>query len=87
MLTYELIANTPVEDGVTKVWHGALTRAQNVPHTEADIAAARTVQAGALQAFFGGFRGLAQQAPGHSHHAVAQGRPVPHHAPVVRPVL
>ena len=55
VLTYELIANTPVEDGVTKVWHGALTRAQNVPHTEADIAAARTVQAGALQAFSADF--------------------------------
>ena len=55
VLTYELIANTPVEDGVTKVWHGALTRAQNVPHTEADIAAARSVQAGALQAFAADF--------------------------------
>ena len=55
VLTFELIANTPVDDGVTRVWHGALARSQNVPPTEADIAAAREVQAGALHAFAADF--------------------------------
>ena len=54
-VTYELIANTPVDDGVTQVWHAALAKAQNVPHTEADIAAAKEVQAGALYAFAADF--------------------------------
>ncbi len=55
VLTFELIANTPVDDGVSKVWHAALARAQNVPHTEEDIAAAREIQAGALYAFSADF--------------------------------
>jgi 3-ketosteroid 9alpha-monooxygenase subunit A len=55
VLTFELIANTPVDDGVTKVWHGALAQAQNVPHSDEDIAAARAVQEGALQAFAADF--------------------------------
>lgn len=55
VLTYELIAHTPVEDGVSKVWHGALTRAANTPPTQEDIAAARQVQAGALTAFAADF--------------------------------
>jgi 3-ketosteroid 9alpha-monooxygenase subunit A len=55
VLTYELIANTPVDDGVSKVWHAALAQAQNVPHSEEDIAAAKAIQAGALQAFSADF--------------------------------
>ena len=55
VLTFELIANTPVDDGVSKVWHAALARAQNVPHTEEDIATAKGIQAGALQAFAADF--------------------------------
>ncbi len=55
VLTYELIANTPVDDGVTKAWHGALARARSVPHSEEDIAAAREIQAGALHAFAADF--------------------------------
>lgn len=55
VLTYELIAHTPVEDGESKVWHGALTRAGNIPPTQEDIAAARQVQAGALAAFAADF--------------------------------
>jgi len=55
VLTFELIANTPVDDGVTRVWHAALARASNVPHTDADIAAAREIQAGALFAFSADF--------------------------------
>ncbi len=55
VLTFELIANTPVEDGVSKVWHAALARASNVPHTAEDIAAAKGIQAGALEAFAADF--------------------------------
>jgi len=55
VLTFELIANTPVDDGVSKVWHAALGRARNVPHTEQDIAAAKEIQAGALLAFSADF--------------------------------
>ena len=55
VLTYELIANTPVEDGVARIWHAALARAGNPPHSEADIATAREIQAGALQAFAADF--------------------------------
>ncbi|GAB3103957.1 Rieske (2Fe-2S) protein [Aestuariicella hydrocarbonica] len=54
-LTYELIANTPVEDGVTKVWHACLTPAAGDSVTEADIEHARQVQAGALEAFAADF--------------------------------
>ncbi|MBQ77318.1 MAG: (2Fe-2S)-binding protein [Cellvibrionales bacterium] len=54
-ITYELIANTPVEDGVTRVWHAALAKAQNIPHSAEDIAAAKEVQAGALHAFSADF--------------------------------
>ena len=50
-----MIANTPVEDGITRVWHAALAKAQNVPHTAEDIAAAKEVQAGALHAFAADF--------------------------------
>lgn len=54
-VTYELIANTPVEDGVSKVWHAALAQGQSVPPSEEDIAMAKEVQAGALQAFAADF--------------------------------
>ncbi len=54
-ISYELIANTPVEDGLCQVWHAALSKAQNVPHSEADIASAKEVQAGALYAFAADF--------------------------------
>jgi 3-ketosteroid 9alpha-monooxygenase subunit A len=55
VLTYELIANTPVEDGVSRVWHAALARAENVPHSEEDVANARAIQEGALAAFAADF--------------------------------
>ncbi|MDY0006760.1 MAG: Rieske 2Fe-2S domain-containing protein [Spongiibacteraceae bacterium] len=48
---YELIANTPVDDGVTKAWHGVIMKGQNVPPSAEDIAAQRQAQAGALEAF------------------------------------
>ncbi|WP_321392569.1 Rieske 2Fe-2S domain-containing protein [Emcibacter sp.] len=50
-LVYEFIANTPVEDGRTKVWHGVLAPAASAPPSEACIAAAREAQAQALSAF------------------------------------
>ena len=49
--SYEFIANTPVDDGVSKVWHGALHKGQNVPPSEEDLEMAKQVQIGALQAF------------------------------------
>lgn len=55
VLTFELIANTPIDDGVVKVWHAALSRGQNTPPSEQDIATARQIQAGALQSFSSDF--------------------------------
>ncbi|MBR9913154.1 MAG: Rieske (2Fe-2S) protein [Gammaproteobacteria bacterium] len=55
VLTYELIANTPVDDGVSKVWHGCISPAAGATITDADIANAREIQAGALQAFSADF--------------------------------
>ncbi len=51
MLTFELIANTPVDDGVTQVWHACLTRAEGDEVLPADIERARAVQATALKVF------------------------------------
>jgi 3-ketosteroid 9alpha-monooxygenase subunit A len=48
---YELIANTPVDDGLTKCWHGCLYRGSAEVATEEDKIAAREAQAGALEAF------------------------------------
>ncbi len=48
---YEIITNTPVDDGVTQVWHGVLARSPNKIATEEDVANARIQQAGALHAF------------------------------------
>lgn len=55
VLTYELIANTPVDDGVSKVWHAALARGVGDTPTEEDIAVAKGIQAGALEAFAADF--------------------------------
>jgi 3-ketosteroid 9alpha-monooxygenase subunit A len=48
---FELIANTPVEDGVVRCWHGCLYRGSAPQATEVDRAAAKQAQAGALEAF------------------------------------
>ena len=48
---FELIANTPVDDGVVKCWHGILFRGSEGAATDADRAAAKAAQAGALEAF------------------------------------
>lgn len=52
---FEFIANTPVENGVSKCWHGALSLSANNPATEEDIAGARALQAGVLTAFAADF--------------------------------
>ncbi len=54
-ISYELIANTPIEDGLIKVWHAALAKGENAPPSAEDIAAAKEVQAGALYAFAADF--------------------------------
>lgn len=51
----ELIANTPVDDGVSKVWHAVLHKSPNKVATDEDKAIAKEVQAGALQAFAADF--------------------------------
>ncbi len=47
----ELIANTPVDDGVTKAWHAVLMLGKNAPPSAEDVATQRAAQAGALEAF------------------------------------
>lgn len=54
-ITYELIANTPIDDGVSKVWHAALAKGQNPTPSAEDIETAKGIQAGALQAFAADF--------------------------------
>lgn len=48
---YELICNTPVEDGRIKAWHGCLVKGTSVPPTAEDRELAKQTQAGALEAF------------------------------------
>jgi 3-ketosteroid 9alpha-monooxygenase subunit A len=48
---FELIANTPVDDGVTKCFHGCLFKGSEATATDADRIAAKQAQAGALEAF------------------------------------
>ena len=50
-LIVELIANVPVEDGVSKVWHGTMVRAPNNPGTEIVREFRAETDVGALQAF------------------------------------
>ncbi|MFB1035668.1 MAG: Rieske 2Fe-2S domain-containing protein [Sinobacterium sp.] len=52
---YEIIANTPVEDGISKVWHGVLYYTGKEQATAEDEVIAAEVQAGALQAFAADF--------------------------------
>jgi 3-ketosteroid 9alpha-monooxygenase subunit A len=48
---YELIANTPVDDGLSKCWHGVLYCGSEEVATAEDKETAKTFQAGALEAF------------------------------------
>ncbi len=45
------IAHTPVDDGVTRAWHGLLVKAPNNPAQEADVKAAREYQEASRLAF------------------------------------
>ena len=49
--SYELIFNTPIEDGKVKAWHNNIIKAPSSKPTDADIANAKIAQAGALAAF------------------------------------
>ncbi|MAT91162.1 MAG: (2Fe-2S)-binding protein [Halioglobus sp.] len=60
---YELIANTPVADGLTRAWHAVLSFAQGNPASAADIDNARQAQAGALAAFSADFEVWKHKAP------------------------
>ncbi|WP_289083769.1 Rieske 2Fe-2S domain-containing protein [uncultured Spongiibacter sp.] len=51
----EFIANTPVEDGVTKLWHGVLVNSGNSSPGEAEREQARQIQAGALDSLASDF--------------------------------
>ncbi|MCH9691583.1 MAG: Rieske (2Fe-2S) protein [Gammaproteobacteria bacterium] len=54
-ITFQFIANTPIEDGVTKVWHAALVNSSSTEHNEQSIAMAKQVQQGCLEAFAADF--------------------------------
>lgn len=54
-LTFELIANTPVDDGKSRVWHACLSKTAHDVATEEDVVMAKQIQAGALQAFAADF--------------------------------
>ncbi|MEM8697339.1 MAG: Rieske 2Fe-2S domain-containing protein [Pseudomonadota bacterium] len=49
--SHMLIAHTPIDDGLIKVWHGLLVKVPNETPTEEDIALARGYQAASLAAF------------------------------------
>jgi 3-ketosteroid 9alpha-monooxygenase subunit A len=60
---YELIANTPVDDGLSKCWHGVLYCGSEEVATDEDRETARTFQAGALEAFGADFNIWANKRP------------------------
>ena len=60
---YELIANTPVDDGVVKCFHGILFKGSAETATEEDRETAKAAQAGALEAFGADFNVWANKRP------------------------
>lgn len=52
---YHIIAYTPVDDGVVRIYHGALSKGENTVPNENDIEVARQIQAGALEALSADF--------------------------------
>jgi len=60
---YELIANTPVDDGVSKCWHGVLYRGSEDVATDEDREAGKAAQVGALEAFGADFNVWANKKP------------------------
>ncbi|MEM1113530.1 MAG: Rieske 2Fe-2S domain-containing protein [Pseudomonadota bacterium] len=60
---YELIANTPVDDGISKCWHACLYKGASNPASAEDVEAAKGAQAGALEAFGADFNVWATKRP------------------------
>ncbi len=56
VVRYEFIANTPVDDGVSRAWHGLLSHSASDTVTQEDIDAARRSQAEALETFSADFQ-------------------------------
>lgn len=52
---FEIIANTPVDDGLGEFWHGTIMKASSANPTEEEYATAREVQASALHALASDF--------------------------------
>jgi len=63
---YHIIAYTPIEDGKVRIFHGALSKAENNPPTEEDVAIAREIQAGALTALSADFSIWKNKKPAHN---------------------
>jgi 3-ketosteroid 9alpha-monooxygenase subunit A len=60
---YELIFNTPVDDGVSKCWHGCIYKGSAPQATGEDIAVQKEIQAGVLEAFAADFNVWATKRP------------------------
>ena len=58
-----LIANTPVEDGVTRAWHALLVKSSHAVANADDVVAARTFQEASRLAFAQDFEVWAHKAP------------------------
>ena len=58
-----LIANTPVEDGRIKVWHGLMVKSENGIATQADVKQAREFQESSRLAFLQDFEVWEAKAP------------------------
>lgn len=58
-----LIAHTPVDDGVVKVWHALLVKSQHAVATDEDVAIARAYQQASLEAFSQDFEIWANKRP------------------------
>ena len=84
---FELIANTPVDDGVVKCWHGILYRGSEGGATDADRAAAKAGPGRRTGGFRRRLQCLEVQAAGHQDHAAEDRWPIPPRAQVVLAVL
>jgi 3-ketosteroid 9alpha-monooxygenase subunit A len=58
-----LIAHTPVDDGVVKVWYGLLVKVANAVPTEGDVALARSYETAGVDAFAQDFEIWANKRP------------------------
>ena len=61
--SHMLIAHTPVDDGLVKVWYGLLVKSPNEKPTEADISIAREYEKAGLDAFAQDFEIWADKRP------------------------